>query len=119
LVLGRCNTCRRAAAAHHWKLTGDDGQPYFVTVDDLDDKNWMGDMRATVFEGLGRALSTAVALRHEVGLEFVVAPIPAAAGQPLIRLDDRYTVSVSRSWLAGPIRSAPTPMPGFAAWCWT
>lgn len=97
--------------SHHWKLTGDDGQPYFVTVDDLDDKNWMGDMRATVFEGLGRALSTAAALRHEVGLEFVVAPIPADDGQPLIRLDDRYTVSVfpflaGRSYPFGPYTDA-------------
>jgi len=31
--------------SHHWKLTGDDGQPHFVTVDDLDDKDWMGDTR--------------------------------------------------------------------------
>src|SRR5262249_19193812 len=31
--------------SHHWKLTGDDGQPHFDTVDDLDDKDWMGDTR--------------------------------------------------------------------------
>jgi spectinomycin phosphotransferase len=50
--------------SYHWKLTGEDGQPHFVTVDDLDDKDWMGDTRAAVFEGLGRALSTAAALRY-------------------------------------------------------
>lgn len=71
--------------SHHWKLTGDDGQPHFVTVDDLDDKDWMGDTRRTVFEGLERALGTAAALRYEAGLEFVVAPIPARDGELLRR----------------------------------
>jgi spectinomycin phosphotransferase len=80
--------------SHHWKLTGDDGQPHFVTVDDLDDKGWMGDTRGAVFEGLERALGAAAALRYEAGLEFVVAPIPARDGELLCRLDDRYTVAV-------------------------
>jgi len=79
---------------YHWKLTGEDGQPHFVTVDDLDDKDWMADTRTAVFEGLGRALSTAATLRYEAGLEFVVAPTAARDGGPLRRLDDRYTVSV-------------------------
>ena len=63
--------------SHHWRLTGDDGLPHFVTVDDLDDKDWLGDTRGAVFKGLGRALGTAAALRYEVGLRFVVAPIAA------------------------------------------
>lgn len=79
---------------HHWKVTGDDSRPHFVTVDDLDDKNWMGDTRAAVFEGLRRALSTAAALRNGAGLEFVVAPIAGRDGEPLRRLTGRYTVSV-------------------------
>ena len=79
---------------YHWKLTGEDGQPHFVTVDDLDDKDWMADTRTAVFEGLGRALSTAATLRYEAGLEFVVAPTAARDGEPLRRLDGRYTVSV-------------------------
>ena len=90
--------------SHHWKLTGDDGQPHFVTVDDLDDKDWMGDTRRTVFEGLERALGTAAALRYEAGLEFVVAPIPARDGELLRRLEDRYAVAVF-PFLAG--RSHP------------
>jgi hypothetical protein len=60
--------------SYHWKLTGDDGQSRFVTVDDLDGKDWLGGTRGAVFEGLERALGTAAALRYEVGLEFVVAP---------------------------------------------
>jgi spectinomycin phosphotransferase len=80
--------------SHHWKVAGEDGRPHFVTVDDLDDKDWLGDTRAAVLEGLGRALSTAAALRYEAGLEFVAAPIAGRDGEPLRPLDDRYTVSV-------------------------
>jgi spectinomycin phosphotransferase len=94
----------QGGGSYHWKLTGDDGQPHFVTVDDLDDKDWMGDTREAVFEGLRRALSTAAALRYGVGLEFVVAPVAARDGQLLRRLDARYTVSVF-PFLAG--RSHP------------
>ena len=97
--------------SHHWKLTGQDGRLHFVTVDDLDDKNWMGDTRPAVFDGLRRALGTAAALRHEAGLEFVVAPIAARDGDPLRRLDGRYTVSVfpflaGRSYPFGPYTDA-------------
>lgn len=89
---------------YHWKLTEEGGQPSFVTVDDLDDKDWMGQTRPVVLEGLGRALSTAVALRNDAGLEFVVAPLATSGGDLLCRLDDRYTVSVF-PYLAG--RSFP------------
>jgi spectinomycin phosphotransferase len=82
------------AGSHHWKLTGEDGQPYFVTVDDLDEKNWLGSTRDAVFTGLGHALGTAAALRHEAGLEFVVAPVASLHGDLVRRLDDKYTVSV-------------------------
>jgi spectinomycin phosphotransferase len=97
--------------SHHWKLTGDDGLRHFVTVDDLDDKDWLGDTREAVFKGLGFALDTAAALRHEVGLPFVVAPIAARDGELLRRLDDRYTVSVfpflaGRSYPFGPYTDA-------------
>jgi spectinomycin phosphotransferase len=82
------------AGSYHWKLTDANGRPHFVTVDDLDGKDWFGHVRETVFEGLRRALGTAAALRHEAGLEFVVAPAAACDGEFLRRVDDRYTVSV-------------------------
>ena len=97
--------------SHHWKLTGDDGLRHFVTVDDLDNKDWLGDTRGAVFKGLGRALGTAAELRYEVGLRFVAAPIAAHDGELLRRLDDRYTVSVfpflaGRSYPFGPYADA-------------
>jgi spectinomycin phosphotransferase len=97
--------------SYHWKLIDEDGQPHFVTVDDLDDKDWMGDTRDAVFDGLRHALSTAAALRYGVGLEFVVAPIAARNGELLRRVDGRYTASVfpflpGRSYPFGPYPDA-------------
>jgi spectinomycin phosphotransferase len=80
--------------SYHWRLIGQDGQRCFVTVDDLDSKDWLGDTRADVFEGLRRALNTASALRDEAGLDFVVAPIAGGDQEPLRRVDGRYAVSV-------------------------
>jgi spectinomycin phosphotransferase len=97
--------------SHHWVLTGQDGRRHFVTADDLDDKGWLGGTRGAVLEGLRRALGTAVALRYEAGLEFVVAPVPARDGELLRRVDDRYAVSVfpflaGRSYPFGPYPDA-------------
>jgi spectinomycin phosphotransferase len=97
--------------SYHWKLIDEDGQPRFVTVDDLDDKDWMGDTRGAVFDGLSRALSTAAALRYGAGLEFVVAPIAARDAELVRRLDGRYAVSVfpflaGRSYPFGPYTDA-------------
>jgi spectinomycin phosphotransferase len=80
--------------SHHWKALDADGQPHFVTVDDLDNKDWMADNRSDAYTGLQRALEAAAALRHRAGLEFVVAPRGADDGRFLRRLNTRYTVSV-------------------------
>lgn len=86
--------------SHHWKLVDDDRQPYFVTVDDLDDKDWFGSSREAVFDGLRSALATAATLRYGAGLDFVMAPIATRDGQHLRRVDARYAASVFR-FLAG------------------
>jgi spectinomycin phosphotransferase len=80
--------------SHHWRTVDRAGSARFVTVDDLDNKSWFGDDRSRVAERLHSALLTATALRDEVGLGFVVAPLAAHDGALLHRLDDRYTVSV-------------------------
>lgn len=72
--------------SHHWTLTDADGRRRFVTVDDLDNKEWIGRSREVVFDGLRSALSTAAVLRYDTGLQFVVAPIAAVDGQPLRRV---------------------------------
>ena len=81
------------AGSYHWIATDASGTRLFVTVDDLDQKKWLGDTRDAARDALGRAFDTAVALR-KAGLEFVVAPMPASGGEPLRRLGERHTVAV-------------------------
>src|SRR5262245_24026425 len=80
--------------AHHWKLIDTGREAYFVTVDDLDSKDWIADTRDLTLDGLERAYGVAVVLRDSVGLDFVLAPNPATDGRILHRIDDRYAVSV-------------------------
>ena len=80
--------------SHHWKVTDSVGGAYFVTVDDLDERDWLGSTRDDVFEGASRALETASALRGRAGLHFVVAPLSATDGGVVKRLGPRYALSV-------------------------
>jgi spectinomycin phosphotransferase len=80
--------------SYHWVVTSGPGEQWFVTVDDLDDKGWLGRTRPTVFAGLRAALDASVTLRREVGLRFVAAPVPARDGQSLRPLGDAHTVAV-------------------------
>lgn len=86
--------------SHHWRVTDETAQVHFVTVDDLDAKDWIGQERDLVFDGLAQALATAHALRHDAGLRFVVPPVAAGDGSLVCRLTDRYAVSVY-PWLSG------------------
>ena len=81
------------AGSYHWEVTDKTGRRGFVTVDDLDQKAWLGDTRAAAFDGLRRAFDTSVALR-DGGLQFVVAPVPTRQGESLRRLDSRYAIAL-------------------------
>jgi spectinomycin phosphotransferase len=81
------------AGSYHWVLTDLEGKRAFVTVDDLDQKPWLGDTRDTVFEGLRRAFDTAVALR-EGGLGFAVAPMLTRLGETIRRIGPRYSIAL-------------------------
>src|SRR5207237_10322167 len=52
------------AGSYHWLASDTEGTRGFVTVDDLDQKPWLGDTRESVFGGLRRAFDTAVAPRQ-------------------------------------------------------
>ena len=80
--------------SYHWAVTGDQGDQWFVTVDDLDDKGWLGRTRSGVFAGLRAAMAAAVTLRRDASLAFVVAPVPARDGEPVRPLGGRYAVAV-------------------------
>ncbi len=92
--------------SHHWRVS-EQGRLHFVTVDDLDDKEWLGGSRNAVFAGLRRALHISETLREVAGLEFVVSAVPAGDGQLVRRIDDRLALSVfpyvsGRSFRFGP-----------------
>jgi len=80
--------------SYHWVVTDGRSGRWFVTVDDLDGKGWLGRTRPAVFAGLGAALDAALWLRREAGLGFVAAPVPARDGQSVRRLGDAHTVAV-------------------------
>jgi spectinomycin phosphotransferase len=80
--------------SHHWRVVDDAQKRYFVTVDDLDQKGYLGADRDSAFDGLRSALETAGALRHQAALEFVVAPMPSADAMAVRRIDERYAVAV-------------------------
>lgn len=66
--------------SYHWLVRDVAGRHWFVTADDLDDKAWLGHTRPAVMAGLVSAMETALALRRDAGLDFVVAPVPAVDG---------------------------------------
>lgn len=76
------------AGSYHWRASR-----FFVTVDDLSDKPFLGHDPETVYERLGIALETAAGLRRH-GLEFVVAPLEASDRSVLCRLGNRYAVAL-------------------------
>jgi spectinomycin phosphotransferase len=79
--------------SHHWLLRTVDADYRFLTVDDLGTKPWLGADPDSTFAGLDAAFKTARLLRA-AGLDFVVAPIPAADGAVATRLDRRFSASL-------------------------
>ena len=80
--------------SYHWIVRDGERRRWFVTVDDLDDKHWLGDSRPTVLDGLRAAMDTALELRRKAGLRFVAAPSPAPGGETVRPLNSRYAIAV-------------------------
>ncbi len=81
--------------SHHWLDTDRAGRRLFATADDLADKRrTASDTTDDAFGRLGHAFGTALALRREAGLSFVVAPVLTAAGRVLARLSEQYSLVV-------------------------
>ena len=97
--------------SYHWAVRDGTGRRRFVTADDLDDKAWLGTARPAVMAGLRSALATALALRGDAGLDFVVAPVPGCGGDVVRPAGPRYAVSVF-PYLDGPAGRWGEPLPG-------
>jgi Phosphotransferase enzyme family len=79
--------------SHHWTATRGP-QCWFVTVDELDTKQYAeAEPLDAPYERLCAALATARAL-HDRGHAYPVAPIPMRDGAPVVRLGARFAVAV-------------------------
>ncbi|MGI8334806.1 phosphotransferase family protein [Actinomadura scrupuli] len=79
--------------SHHWSVTEAGGARWFANVDELGAPGQAPDEPSQVLHRLRASFATATALGDH-GLDFVVAPIPARGGEPLIRLGERFAVSL-------------------------
>ena len=95
---------------HHWDVTGAAGRRWFVTADDLAARRQRDAEPLTeVFGRLRAALGVAASVRAH-GCPFVVAPAADAAGQPLRRAGEDFSVAVypyvtGHSYAWGPFSS--------------
>lgn len=81
--------------SHHWLAVDPGGLTLFATVDDLSEKlRDDTDTTGAVFGRLEQAFESALSLRRDAGLNFVVAPLPDIGGRVLRRLTDRYSLVV-------------------------
>ena len=81
--------------SHHWLATDRTGRRLFATADDLAAKRRTA--HETTDDAFGRlchAFGTALALRGEAGLNFVIAPLVTATGRVAARLSERYSLVV-------------------------
>jgi Phosphotransferase enzyme family len=81
--------------SYHWLATDGTGRRLFATADDLTAKRRPAHETAdNAFGRLCHAFETARALRGEAGLNFVIAPLPTAAGRVAARLSERYSLVI-------------------------
>ena len=80
--------------SHHWSVIDTCGARWFANIDELGAHGQAPDEPPSqVLDRLRASFATATALGGH-GLDFVVAPVPAHDGGPLIRLKDRFAVSL-------------------------
>jgi len=84
----------KGAGSYHWVADLLGSPTYFITVDDLETKPWIGQGREVTFEGLGLAYEVAWELRHYAGLPLVVAALRRPNGSIALRLSGQYSVAV-------------------------
>jgi spectinomycin phosphotransferase len=80
--------------SYHWIVDDAGGSRYFVTIDDVNHKSWLGDTPDSAFDGLRQAFDTALALRRQGALDFVIAPLPTIEGETVRRIGRRHTIAV-------------------------
>jgi hypothetical protein len=80
--------------SHHWEVADTRGDRWFLTADELENKRLTRDEPLeAAFIRLRAALRAACDLRDS-GAAFVVAPVPAADGEPLVRVTERFALAL-------------------------
>jgi spectinomycin phosphotransferase len=78
----------------HWIATDEDQHRFFVTVDDIGNRPWLGNTADSVFAGMQKAFDMVVSLRGREGLDFVLAPLRSLDGESVRRVGPRHSVAV-------------------------
>jgi spectinomycin phosphotransferase len=94
LEVGQLDYIPKGFGGYHWLTRTHTGQRFFLTVDDLDTKPWLGGNRDETFEGLEAAYDSTLALHRNAHLSFVVAPMPQLGDGTALRLSERYALTV-------------------------
>jgi hypothetical protein len=80
--------------SHHWEVVDDAGTRWFVTVDELETKQYRrGEPLQAAFDRLRACLAAAVDLQ-DWGHKFVVAPVLTREREPLLRTNDKFGVAL-------------------------
>lgn len=80
--------------SHHWEVVDTGAARWFVTVDELDVKRSSpGEPLTAARDRLRTALAAASAL-HDLGHQFVVAPVPTRTDEPVAPAGDRFAVAL-------------------------
>jgi hypothetical protein len=80
--------------SHHWAVTDAAGSRWFVTADELENKRMSEhEPLEAAFGRLRAALAAATDLR-DGGAGFVVAPVRAGDGEPVVRVNDAFGLAV-------------------------
>lgn len=93
LAPGALRYVPEGGGSYHWATEAGSVQ-YFLTVDDLHHKPWLGATPDAAFDGLRAAFAAALALSTQARLPFVVPPVPTRSGEPAVRLTPRYSLAV-------------------------
>jgi len=93
LVASAVHYLPKGAGSYHWVVAAGPDR-YFVAVDDLASKPWIGGDAESAFVGLARCYQAAWDLQNRSGLDLVVGPVPTAEGGATVRLAERYSLTL-------------------------
>lgn len=78
---------------YHW-LARTGADHYFLTLDDLGAKPWLGTEPDSVFTGLRACYATPLILHAKTGLDCVIPPVATVHGEATCRLTRHYALTV-------------------------